>query len=228
MHSIKSDLIEKGFAFPDYGSSNMELAKEVADGHGKLIGGKRKRRFLLFIDGLGYDLLKSAISNSRQLKGISSKMQVDKISTVFPSFTPTVFTSIDSGKTPAEHGIIGSPIPIREYGMMKDMFSIPWSPSVDEVSGKSETISPFPISDNLLKAGRKKDFLYLQSEQVARKNAQTYVYNNINYTGYISFDDFLFQSMDLAESDQYNTIYAYIPEIDHAQHQYAKSSPAMM
>ncbi len=224
MNGIKSDLIDKGFAFPDYENSNMELAKEVAEGHGKLIGGKKKRRFLIFMDGLGYDLLKSAISNSKQLKKLSSEMQIEKISTVFPSFTPSVFTSIDSGKTPAEHGIIGSPLPIREYGAMKDMFSLPWSPSLDEISGQSETKPIFPVPDTLLKMGSKKDFIYMQFEQVVRKNEQTYVYSKINYTGYISFDDFIFQSIDIAESDQYNTVYAYIPDIDHAQHMYTKTS----
>ncbi len=224
MQSIKSDLIDKGFAFPDYGNSNMELAKEVAEGHGKLIGGKKKRRFLLFIDGFGQDLLKSAISNSKQLKKLPSKMQISKISTVFPSFTPTAFTSIDSGKTPAEHGIIGSPLPIREYGTIKDILSLPWSPLLDEVSGKSDANSLFPSLDTLLKMGKRKDFMYMQFERVNQKNSQTYLYNNINYTDYISFDDLLYQSIDIAESDKYNLVYAYIPDIDHAQHEYSKES----
>ncbi|ASI13858.1 type I phosphodiesterase/nucleotide pyrophosphatase [Candidatus Mancarchaeum acidiphilum] len=224
MHSIKSDLIDNGFIFPDYKNSSMELAKEVADGHGKMIGGKRKRRFLLFIDGFGYDLLKSAISNSRQLKRLPSEMQMGKISTVFPSFTPTVFTSIDSGKTPAEHGIIGSPIPIREYGMMKDILTLPWSPSVEEVSGKSEAEPLFPNLDTLLRMGSRGDFIYMQFERVTNKNSQTYLYSKINYTDYISFDDLLYQSIDIAESDQYNLAYTYIPDIDHAQHEYTKDS----
>ena len=224
MHSIKSSLIDNGFTFPDYDNSNMELAKEVANGYGKLIGGKKKRRFLLFIDGLGYDLLKSAISNSNQLKKLSSEIEVKKISSLFPSFTPTVFTSIDSGKTPAEHGIIGSPLPVRDYGMMKNLFNLPWIQSTDEFSGKSEANPIFPKSDTLLKMGRKKGFMYIQREDIIKNDLNSYLFSKINYTGYISFDDFIFQSMDIAESDLYKTVYSYIPDIDHAQHMYAKSS----
>ena len=48
MHSIKSSLIDNGFTFPDYDNSNMELAKEVANGYGKLIGGKKEKEVFTF------------------------------------------------------------------------------------------------------------------------------------------------------------------------------------
>ena len=99
MRPILGQFKEEGFALPDYKNSNMQIMKEIAYGNNRRIGEKGKKIFML-IDGLGYNFLTKVVPNLPGYPELSS------ISTVFPSTTSVVLTSIESGMTPAEHGII--------------------------------------------------------------------------------------------------------------------------
>jgi hypothetical protein len=58
---------------------------------------------LLALDGLGWDQLQERRSMAPTLAG----MQGGPITTVVPSTTSTAMTSLTTGMTPGEHGIIG-------------------------------------------------------------------------------------------------------------------------
>jgi predicted AlkP superfamily pyrophosphatase or phosphodiesterase len=58
---------------------------------------------VLVIDGLGWEQLQARIS----VAPVLSQMQGRKITTVAPSTTATALTSISTGLTPGEHGLVG-------------------------------------------------------------------------------------------------------------------------
>ncbi|MGC9157118.1 MAG: alkaline phosphatase family protein [Candidatus Micrarchaeia archaeon] len=217
MGSIRSELESAGLVFPDFRRSNVEVAKEVAKGDGALIGNGRSKLFFLTIDALGYDLLEKAVAKSRLLKSVFGKGSLERISTVFPSFTPTVFTSIDSGLLPSEHGIIGSPLPIKEYGALRDIFGVSWWPAANE-----DSVVLFPQPKTVLQMAKHKGFFYLQDEKIVRKSEKADAMKSIRVLPYISQDDFVFQARKLAKTAR--LVYAYIWELDHVQHVYTKTA----
>ncbi|MCL5093130.1 MAG: alkaline phosphatase family protein [Candidatus Marsarchaeota archaeon] len=224
MSSLRSDLEKEGFSLPEVSRSNLEVAKEIAEGGGSLIGKHKTKRFFLVIDGLGYDLLNMVMNKSPALSKAFSDAKIEKIKTMFPSFTPSVMTSIDSGLTIAEHGIVGSPIPMKEYGNMLDVFNIPWGPSLDEALGKTDKYPIFPEMQTLIKMSRRKGFLYLQHENILNKGRNLNALNKINYSKYISMDDMIIQVLKAIKSNSKETVYVYIDYVDHAQHVYSKST----
>ncbi len=224
MSSLRSDLEKEGFSLPEISKSNLEVAKEVAEGQGNLIGKYKAKRFFLVIDGLGYDLLNMVIKKSPMLSKFFSDAKIEKLKTMFPSFTPSVMTSIDSGLTIAEHGIVGSPIPMKEYGNMLDVFSVPWGPTVDEVLGKTDKYAVFPEMHTLVKMSKLKGFLYLQHEGILNKGRNLNALRAINYSKYISMDDMIIQALKAIKQESIKTIYSYIDYVDHAQHVYTKST----
>ncbi len=222
MNDIRSELESQGLMFPDFKRSNVELAKEIARGNGSLIGKCGEKLFFLVIDALGYDLLEKAIARSAVLRNSLERAEIRKISTVFPSFTPTVFTSIDSGLTPAEHGIIGSPLPIKEYGTFQDIFGASWWPAANNSSDTTSMQPLFPSPYTVLKMAKRKGFYYLQDESIIQKTKDAEALKRINTLFYISQDDFLFQARSLLKSAR--LVYAYLGEIDHIQHVYTKGT----
>lgn len=75
-------------ALPDWIPSNVSGARQVV---------------LLVLDGLGWDQLQER----RQLAPTLASMQGRRITTVAPTTTATALTSIATGLTPGEHGLIG-------------------------------------------------------------------------------------------------------------------------
>ena len=72
-----------------------------------------KKVVLLCVDGFGYDQLKKA----RFLR----KLEHMPITSVLPSTTTTALSSLSTGLTPQEHGILGYRIYLRELGAVTNM-----------------------------------------------------------------------------------------------------------
>ncbi len=91
-------------------------------------GGPYQHVVLLVIDGLGLDLfLRLARPNSGKSGGkpIWQRLLPDgllgTITSVSPSTTSAALTTLWTGKTPVEHGIVGYEVWLKEYGMIANM-----------------------------------------------------------------------------------------------------------
>ncbi len=224
MSNLKSELAENGLLFPDFKNSNMEVFNEFAAGNGRMIG-KPEKSIMLLIDGLGFDLLNEVIEKDNLLSKTFNDADISKINTVFPSYTPTVITTLESGLFVGEHGIVGSPIPVREYGEMVNVFEKGWGITERELS-MPDTYTLFPHMKNIEKLGKNSSFAYLQDEVVFKKNSSIIDFKNLGdrFKEYISQRDFFIQLRKLVRNKNYNSIYGYLDKIDHAQHVYSKSS----
>ena len=97
-----------------------------------------------------------------------------------------------------------------------------WWPTTEELARKREMRPLFPSPSIVLSMARKRGFYYLQSKEVMRKTKNADALKRINTLSYISQDDFIFQAKTLLKSAR--LVYAYIADIDHAQHVYTKST----
>jgi len=91
---------------------------------------------LLVIDGLGWRI----IERNRPLLPELSSMEGGSITTVVPSTTPSVLTSITTSLTPAEHGIIGFRMR-TETGVLN---VLRWEMENGEPAPDPETLQPHP------------------------------------------------------------------------------------
>ncbi len=224
MSTLKNELESKGLLFPDFKNSNMEVFNEFAEGKGRLIG-KPEKSILLLIDGLGFDLLNEVIEKDKELSRAFDSAEVSKISTVFPSYTPTVITTLESNLFVGEHGIVGGELPVRESGEMINVFQKSWSVTENESFPKDE-YSLFPEMKNLEKLGKNQGFSYIQNEMVFKKNKDSLNFKKLGnrFVMYISQRDFFIQIRKFVRNKNFNSIYGYLDNIDHAQHVYSKSS----
>ena len=88
---------------------------------------------LLLVDGLGFNLLQRSLHNEK-LNQIYQNNVVIPITSTFPSTTSTALSTVNTGMTPQEHGIIGHTMYLRKYGTITNM--IRFSPESDKMSDK--------------------------------------------------------------------------------------------
>jgi hypothetical protein len=76
---------------------------------------------LVVLDALGWQLFQSARSDVPTLRRLAERGQVEVLTSVFPSTTNVALTSLYTGLTPREHGMVGHLLFLREVGMSVDL-----------------------------------------------------------------------------------------------------------
>ena len=81
----------------------------------------------LLLDGLGYKLIQHALSGKGGVLSLQSFLDPSKgtifhpITSVFPSTTSTATTTLHTGLTPQEHGVLGYTMYLEEIGAIAEM-----------------------------------------------------------------------------------------------------------
>ena len=217
MASLIDDLQEEGFVLPDFRNSNLEVARQLAaSDHGNMIGDKEKKVFLV-IDGLGYNLFEKVVK-----KGNAFGIELDdarRITTVFPSTTMNVMSSIYSGKTTAEHGLLANNVFIREYGMPVNAIGL--SPTALRGSHGNKILPEFiyPKSDVISAIkGRGKKLKIIINETLSYSGMSSFMFQKEDIVKFVTFEDMLVKIKKLVESGDIDFIMAYFDMLDHAEH----------
>ncbi|MDE1873669.1 MAG: alkaline phosphatase family protein [Candidatus Micrarchaeota archaeon] len=114
MEDVLAEFRRNKFVFPDYKNSNLAAIRETVAQKGHRTGDKPNKIFLV-VDGLGFNLISDLLASEKRNSALGSA-KVEEISTVFPSTTTAVMNSLESGQTPAEHGVIGWDVYQKELG----------------------------------------------------------------------------------------------------------------
>jgi Type I phosphodiesterase / nucleotide pyrophosphatase len=125
-----------GLVTPDYaGSCISNLPDAIADlfgvpatgssGSGRLpvvlAAGAPRRVLLLVLDAFGLDLFLRAVPEVPALARLLERGTVVPLTSVFPSTTNVALTSLYTGLTPAEHGMVGLLVYLRELGLIANL-----------------------------------------------------------------------------------------------------------
>lgn len=216
-----ADFDKNNFIFPDYKNSNLSVINDIVDKNKTKKLGKNDKNIFLLIDGLGYNLIKNVFSNE-EITGKYGAFTFDKISTVFPSTTPAAMTSLETGKCPAEHGIIGWHTYSKELGTS----IVPYtdSPSMSSSFKLSKagigTIIPEPTV--LAKAAENGSVMTLYDETISYIAGKRV--RNCTNERYATKLDMLIRLKNAIKDDKHQLIFAYYPTIDHLEHLYGPSS----
>ncbi len=83
---------------------------------------------LLVIDGLGYERVARALAEGETpgLQRLVREGTVFPLTSVFPSTTVAALTALATGVPPAQHGLLGFTVFLREFGMLTNLLF--WSP----------------------------------------------------------------------------------------------------
>lgn len=132
---VRLDSDPAGFVRPRYDGHSIANIPETA---AQILGAKftrplkdkrisnfrdAKHIVLLLLDGLGTTLVESARKNYGlpSLDSICENSVQTDVTSVFPSTTATAMSSLHTGLTPQEHGVIGYTMYLRELGLIGQM-----------------------------------------------------------------------------------------------------------
>ena len=222
--SLLSELEEEGFVLPDFRNSILEVAKELGRYSGRLVGDKDKKIFIL-IDGMGYELLMDLFNEKHSLKKEFEKVRVEKITTIFTSSTMNVLSTLYSGRTTAEHGVVGSHLFLKESGIMID--SIKLAPAMDK-HVKSEKINAkriFLSNDTIksIKANGKR-FKIIMPSDIVNSGLSVATFDKEDIIPYITVQDMIVKLRKGIVAENYDCIFAYSYDIDTIEHVYGSES----
>ena len=91
-----------------------------------------KRIILVILDALGYLRLRQQMATDQDLgilEQLASAGRFFPLTSVFPSTTTAALSTFWTGRTPAEHGLLGYELYLREYGTLSNLISV--SPAYD-------------------------------------------------------------------------------------------------
>ncbi|BBD72274.1 nucleotide pyrophosphatase [Sulfodiicoccus acidiphilus] len=218
--------------YPDYFRDHnlYSLASGIANflnvkrGRGRPVELGGRRLVLLLFDGLGWSTL--------QKSGFvpPSGSTLEKFTTVFPSTTSTVLTTLFTAQTPGEHGVLGYTSFSRKIGSTVIPIKYTFSGLGERDSLKE--IGPF---EGLFPGV--KPYIWETQAKVASvlpKGMESSSFINTVLRGATirtssNFWD-SFESLDslLSAQDRYDFIYVYLSEVDFLSHKYGPTSWAAL
>lgn len=233
-----------GFSYPDYsGQSILNLPSTITDLLGvppfgkhtlrseitSQLGGRYQRIILLLVDALSLHRFQNwlqepdfAIWNELMGSGLLAPM-----TSVVPSTTCAALTSIWTGKSPAEHGIVGYELWLKEYGMVANMithapFSFEGQAGSLRYAGFVPTgfLSSATLGSHLATAGV--GSYGLQPSSVLGSGLSDMFLPSVTRIGYHSTSDLCISLRQLIEvqSRQRMFVYAYWSQVDTLSHKY--------
>ncbi|WP_029552512.1 alkaline phosphatase family protein [Saccharolobus solfataricus] len=206
---------------PDYSGENIyTLSCFVAE----YLGVKRQclnkmnlnvnnRLVLALFDGLGWNVFSQA--------GVNLKAK--KITTVFPSTTSTVLTTLFTALTPAEHSVLGyNTFSKRLGGVVNTLrYTYPTVSDRDSIKDSVPFSSSFPHVKSYLKEVQDKKTI-----SIVPKGIENTEFSNATHGAsgesktYVNFWDAFYQLSQVLQQDTYDFIYFYIPDVDTLSHRY--------
>lgn len=220
MNDLKSMLKENGFVFPDYKKSNMSVLTDMISKHP--YSGDKKKKIFLVVDGLGYNLVENLLISDSKTEGLLGNAKVEKKSTIFPSTTTAVITSFETGRTPAEHGLIGWDVYYKELGLIVTPYrdSAALSRSIKLSSNGIE--NTFPKPQTFINALNKGNVLMLYPEDIG--NVSTANMKGFTHERYYGSTDLFVHLKNAIRRNREWFVYAYYRGPDPLEHLYGFTS----
>ncbi len=210
------------FKYPEYnGNSIYNLACKLSESLGVKSNGKpldlnleKDKTILILMDGFGINYVKKL--NIKNYKTIT---------TVFPSTTASVLTTLFTAKTPGEHGIIGYTNYTNDLGIINAMrYTFNGLDENDSLKNLKNFNDEFNV-DSYLKKTDKSVVSILPGRM--DKSEFTNQINGRDYLNYKNFWDSLYL-LNKAVISNYDFIYYYLPYVDSLAHAYGTyERPAM-
>lgn len=193
---------------------------------GLAAGGRYQHVILLLVDGLGLNLFKRFWNNEPWSRWIAAG-ELAPLTSVVPSTTAAALTTLWSGCTPAEHGVIGFDLWLKEFGMVGNMiFHSPSAfngetGSLKRAGFQPETFLPVPTLGTHLKNQGVRVFSF-QHNSIARSGLSSMLLPDVETLGYRTLTDLWVTLNSVQESldGERSYTYVYFGDLDELSHRY--------
>ena len=183
---------------------------------------------VILVDAVGLNLFERWLDGrAKSLQPLVNRGALAALTSVVPSTTSAALTTLWTGRSPAEHGILGYELFLREYGLVANMITHAPASFDDEVDSlvhagfDPKSFLPVPtIGPHLSKAGVE-SHAFLHSN-IAGSGLSKMHYPDVNQH---SFDDLselwisLRQLLNTA-SEKRRLIWSYFANVDNLAHRY--------
>jgi hypothetical protein len=201
--------------------------------------GRRFRNVVvLLLDGFGLDVLQRARQESKSdpdlavWQSLPESALLAPLTSVVPSTTATALTSLWSGALPAEHGVIGYEVFLKEYSLIANMLRhTPASYSEGESSLRLAgfnplTFLPVPLLGPHLARQGVRPYAFLH-RSIAFSSVSTLLHREAETAPILSLSDLFIDLDGLLESAsrEKRYIYIYWSALDDLSHRYGPGDP---
>jgi predicted AlkP superfamily pyrophosphatase or phosphodiesterase len=165
-----------------------------------------ERTVLLVLDGLGWQQLR----DRRELAPTLSWMEGGPIATVLPTTTATALTSLTTGTTPGEHGVVGYRVNV--HGEILNVLR--WTTAAGDAR---HTIPPGKVQTQLPFLGHRPPIV--TRAEFARTGFTSAHLENARFHGYRMASSLVTEVRQLVRLDE-PFVYAYYDGVDKVSHEY--------
>jgi len=243
-HRLPNLDLEGGFIHPNYqGYSILNIPSSLCrwmeiPGFGtgplqmneldKLAQGARRIIFIL-MDALGLQLFQGMLKKGQLAiwQDLLKDGLLAPLTSISPSTTSAALTSLWTGRSPAEHGIIGYELWLKEYGIVTNMIlHAPISyrndtGSLAKAGFQPETYLPFTNLGTYLGAHGVKPYAF-QHTSILRSGLSQMLYKDVETRSFNTSTDLWLNLRDLVNGrpSERQLIWVYWGEVDHYSHLY--------
>ncbi len=205
------------------------LRREILD----LYNPPFKHVVLLVIDGLGLDMLENALRLAGQdsdyavWNDLARDAALAPLTSVAPSTTATALTTFWTGRTPAEHGIMGYEVWLKEFGLIANMILHNPASYAGDVGSLSkagfdpQTFLPVPTLGTHLSRHGIVPYAF-QHYSIARSGLSTMLLPDVEVFPYRSLNDLWVTLEELLDrrAQEHNYTYIYWGALDEHSHRF--------
>ena len=150
---------------------------------------------LVLLDGVGYLHLRPLLEDENTPFGLlASRGRFAPLTSVFPSTTMTALTSLWTGRTPGDHGFLGSRLLLPEYGVLANMLKL--APAAGGRPGEllewglvPEQFVPGPHVAQTLSAAGVRSVAHLYGPHIGGGLSRIFLRGVERMEGYVGFSD---------------------------------------
>ncbi|MCD6450659.1 MAG: alkaline phosphatase family protein [Thermotogaceae bacterium] len=204
---------------PDYENSIVNLSNWILQNFGKETHHKPldlpvnfEKIGLIIIDAFGY----IAFEKMKRFYFPKNLPNPEKITSIFPSTTTAALTSIYTAKTPAEHGMIGYILFLKEYGFLVNMIELtPIGYERDALKDRMEFKLPVTTIFEELNGIER---YVISPARYGGSGLSLMLHRGAKVVGYTSIGDFVFKFRDILAGEGKKIVVGYIPNVDGVGH----------
>ncbi len=197
-------------------------------------GGPFRRVIVLVVDGLGLEQFERFIHMGMDNSGgyslwprLLSDGILAPLTSVVPATTTSALTTLWTGRTPAEHGVMGYEMVLKEYGLIANMITHSPATFVGDVGGlrragfQPETFLPVPTLGPHLAAHGVQTHAF-QHFSIARSGLSTMLFPQVNVIPFRTLSDLWVSVPAFLENQRAGQLYTYIywGELDELSHRF--------
>jgi hypothetical protein len=198
------------------------------------VGGPFEQVILLVVDGMGMTQWQRMLALGQQgaaglnlWPGLAGEMTIAPLTSITPSTTTAALTSLWTGVPPAQHGIMGYEMWLREYGLVANMISHAPASSAGDVGALRRAgfdpaaFLPVPTLGMHLDENGVRCFA-LQHYSIARSGISTMLFNNTEVLPIRSQSDLWMTLNTLLDAQRGQRTYTYVywEGVDDLSHHY--------